>query len=142
MALIKTAFASLLCTGCFWFTTKSEGEGLRKDVTTLQSKIDTKEKDLSTDIAKLQETLTSADHLMKTNSANIGADVGSLKDDMRNVRGLITASKQYADEIAEKVSSYLRKIAPPEPHERWPGRLGPVPGMPPSWRSRSRNGSR
>ena len=111
MALIKTAFAaSLLCSGCFWFTTKSEGEGLRKDVTTLQSKIDSKEQDLTADIAKLQTALQSADQLMKKNSANLGADVSTMQDDLRNLRGLITASKTYADEIAAKVDAQNAKL--------------------------------
>jgi tol-pal system protein YbgF len=112
MALIKTAFAASLAlsTGCFWFTTKSEGEGLRKDVTTLQSKIDTKEKDLSTEVDQLKSTLDEASKILKRNSADIGADVQSLKDDMRNVRGLITASKSYADDIGAKVDAQSAKI--------------------------------
>ena len=112
MALIKSAFvAAVACsTGCFWFTTKGEGESLRKDVTTLQSRVDTKEKDLSGEIDQLKQTLDEAAKVLKRNSADTGADVEALKDDMRNVRGLITASKTYADEVSANVDKLNAKI--------------------------------
>jgi tol-pal system protein YbgF len=103
------ATASLLG-GCFWVTTKSEGETLRKDVNALQTRVDSKEKDLGTEVDRLKQTLDEAAKILKRNSADIGANVQSLQDDMRNVRGLITASKTYADEIQDSVDKLNAKI--------------------------------
>jgi tol-pal system protein YbgF len=112
MAMIKLASLSLAAAlgGCFWVTTKSEGESLRKDVNALQTRVDSKEKDLSGEVDKLKQTLDEAAKVLKRNSADIGADVQSLQDDMRNVRGLITASKTYADEIKANVDKLNAKM--------------------------------
>src|ERR1700733_16035215 len=76
--------ASLLCsalsaTGCFWVTTKSEGESLRKDLTLVQGRLDAKEKTLDDQIAQLQKVLEDATKVLKRNSADIGADVEALR---------------------------------------------------------------
>jgi tol-pal system protein YbgF len=109
MRIVSIALAASLG-GCFWATTKSEGESLRKDVNALQSRVDTKEKDLSTEVDKLKQTLDEAAKVLKRNSADIGADVQSLQDDMRSVRGLITASKTYADEIQASVEKQNARL--------------------------------
>lgn len=113
MEMMKLASLSLCAAlgGCFWVTTKSEGEGLRKDVNALQARVDTKEKDLSGEVDQLKQTLDEAAKVLKRNSADIGADVQSLQDDMRNVRGLVTASKTYTDEIKANVDKLNAQLA-------------------------------
>ncbi|HSR96987.1 MAG TPA: hypothetical protein VLM79_08065, partial [Kofleriaceae bacterium] len=73
----------VVMTGCFWVTTKSEGETLRKDVTLIRGRLDAKEKTLDEQIAQLQKVLEDATRVLKRNSADIGADVESLRNDVR-----------------------------------------------------------
>ena len=61
--------------------------------------------DVQKQIDQLKKVLEDATKLLKRNSADIGADVQSLQDDMRSVRGLITASKTYADQIQANVAT-------------------------------------
>ena len=74
--------------GCFWTTTKSEGQALRRDVDSLDKRIAGKEADLSGKIAELKAVLDDATKLLKRNSADLGADVDGLRDDIRKATGL------------------------------------------------------
>ena len=56
---LKLAYP-LLLTGCFWVTTKSEGESLRTDVTKLQGQMSSKQAELDTEIAQLKSVLEDA----------------------------------------------------------------------------------
>ncbi len=89
--LTFTLALALPATGCFWATTKSEGESLRKDVTSVQSRLDVKEKELDSQIAKLQKVLEDATMILKKNNAGLGADVDTLRNDVRNANGLVVA---------------------------------------------------
>lgn len=96
--------------GCFWTTTKSEGKALRKDVDALGSRVDTKEKDLTAQLEKLQAILDEATKVLKRNSADIGADVQSMQDELRTTRGLITAAKTYTDEVKAGVDRLTARV--------------------------------
>jgi len=85
--------------GCFWVTTKSEGEALRKDLTLVQSRLDAKERTLDDQIAQLQKVLEDATKVLKRNSADIGADVDSLRNDVRTANGLVTAVNNSINEL-------------------------------------------
>jgi len=102
-AIASIAVAAQLLCGCFWFTTKSEGQALRKDVNSLSTRVDSKEKDLSGEVDQLKSVLDQATKVLKRNSADIGADVQGMQDDLRNLHGLLTAAKEYSDQIAGKV---------------------------------------
>ena len=80
MALkLATVLAAATLGGCFWTTTKSEGQALRRDVTSLQTRIDSKEKELDTQIKQLNTVLEEASKVLKRNTADIGADVGPVR---------------------------------------------------------------
>jgi TolA-binding protein len=89
----------LALSGCFWATTKSEGQALRKDVTQLQDSLGSKQKELDTQIAQLKTVLDDATKLLKRNSADLGADVDTLRSDVRVASGLVTAIKNSIDEL-------------------------------------------
>src|SRR4051812_13476869 len=99
---------STLGTGCFWVTTKSEGEQLRKDLTLVQGKLDTKEKTLDDQIGQLQKVLEDATKLLKRNSADIGADVESLRTDVRTANGLVTAVNNSINELKLAMETYRK----------------------------------
>lgn len=101
----------LLCTmlsGCFWATTKSEGESLRKDVTQLQARMDAKQKELDGQISKLQQVLEEATTLLKRNSANLGADVDKLANDVRVASGLAQSINTNITELKTAFETYRK----------------------------------
>jgi len=105
--LLSSLLAAPL-SGCFWFTTKSQGEAIRKDVTSLQTRIGAKEKSMDAEIAKLQEILDSATKLLKRNSADLGADVDSLRKEVQTVNGLIAALNNQVAELRTAFDTYKK----------------------------------
>jgi TolA-binding protein len=99
--------ASLLG-GCFWATTKSEGQALRKDVTKLQDQMQSKQKELDTQIAQLQKVLEESSKLLKRNSADLGADVDALRNEVRTANGLATAMSTTSNELKVAFDAYRR----------------------------------
>ena len=97
-----------LMPGCFWVTTKSEGELLRKDLTLVQSRLDAKEKTLDDQIGQLQKVLEDATKVLKRNSADIGADVDGLRNDVRTANGLVTAVNNSVNELKQAFDTYRK----------------------------------
>lgn len=95
-------------TGCFWSTTKSEGQAMRRDITALQGRIDSKEKELDTQIAQLQAVLDEATKVLKRNSADLGADVDALRSDIRQANGLVTAVNNGVNELKIAFEKYRK----------------------------------
>jgi TolA-binding protein len=104
--LAAALVATLASGGCFWTTTKSEGQSMRKDITTLQGRVDTKEKELDTQIKQLQTVLDEATKILKRNSADIGADVEALRTDVRQANGLVTAINNSINELKVGFDKY------------------------------------
>lgn len=101
--------ASSAIGGCFWTTTKSEGQALRKDVTALQGRIDSKEKELDTQIKQLQNVLDEATKILKRNSADIGADVQKLDADVREAKGLVVSINNSVNEVKTAFDKYRKE---------------------------------
>jgi len=97
-----------LASGCFWATTKSEGEALRKDVHTLQDKINSKEQALDVQINQLKVVLDDATKLLKRNSADLGADVDQLRNDVRTANGLVTAVNTTMNDLKVAFDAYRK----------------------------------
>ncbi|MBX3154553.1 MAG: tetratricopeptide repeat protein [Deltaproteobacteria bacterium] len=98
----KKLAAMLLATtasGCFWATTKSEGESMRKDIKSLDDRVATKEKTLDEQIAQLQKVLDDATKVLKRNSADLGADVDALRNDVRAAVGSAQQVKTTLEEL-------------------------------------------
>jgi TolA-binding protein len=106
--MMKTLLPIALLSGCFWVTTKSEGEGLRKDVTTLQTRLDTKEKTLDDQVAQLHSVLDDATKLLKRNSADIGADVDQLRNAGRTANGLVTTINNSINDLKQAFDTYKK----------------------------------
>jgi len=101
-------FAPLLLSGCFWVTTKSEGELLRKDVNSLQGRIDSKEKQLDDQIAALKSATDDATKILKRNNADIGADVDQLRADIRSASGLVSAINNNINELKTSYDKFRK----------------------------------
>jgi tol-pal system protein YbgF len=111
MALAKTLAAVLLAStlgGCFFFTTKSEGESLRRDVTTLQDRLNTKEKVLDDQIGALKSATEEATKVLKRNSADLGADVESLRNEVRESKGISQQVLAQMDALKSAVDAYRK----------------------------------
>jgi TolA-binding protein len=100
--------ASVAGSGCFWATTKSEGQQLRKDLTLVQTRLDAKEKTLDDQIAQLQKVLEDATKVLKRNSADIGADVDSLRNDVRTANGLVTTVNNSIADLKQAFDTYRK----------------------------------
>lgn len=107
--MISVGFATSVATmasGCFWTTTKSEGNAMRKDINLLNERISTKEADLTVKMNQLQSVLEEATKLLKRNSADIGADVEGLRNDLRVSTGLVSAASTIANEVKVDYDRY------------------------------------
>jgi TolA-binding protein len=98
----------LLLTGCFWTTTKSEGDAMRKDITTLQGQMSSKQQELDSEIAQLKTVLDDATKVLKRNSADLGADVDGLRNDIRTANGLVTAVNNSVNEMKTAFDKYKK----------------------------------
>ena len=101
-----TILAAVTLGGCFFATTKSEGQAMRRDITALQGRVDTKEKELDTQIKQLQSVLDEATKVLKRNSADIGADVEKLATDIRTANGLVAAINNSINELKIAFDKY------------------------------------
>lgn len=99
-----------LLSSCFWATTKSEGEAMRKDIKNIDSRLASKEQDLSGKISELQKTLDDAAKLLKRNSADLGADVDQLRQDVRTANGLVTAVNQQVNELKMALATQNQRV--------------------------------
>lgn len=95
----------LLSSGCWWFAKKSETSELRADVSELDTRLEKKEQDIEGKVKRLQEVLDEATSLLKRNSADVGADVQAMQEELRQLRGLVTEAQRYANEIRGSVQT-------------------------------------
>ena len=102
--------AAVLLSGCFWVTTKSEGETLRKDVTSIETRLSVKERSLDDQIKTLQKVLDDSSKLLKRNSADLGADVDQLRNDVRTANGLVTAVNNSVNELKTELAKMTAKV--------------------------------
>jgi TolA-binding protein len=105
---MKLAVILTLSTGCFWATTKSEGEALRKDVKQLQEQMSSKQKELDTQITKLQQVLDESSKLLKRNSADLGAEVTGLDAKVREANGAVAQITNTANELKIAFEAYRK----------------------------------
>ena len=105
-ATLLVLAATLGSTGCFWVTTKSEGASLRKDVKQIDERLTIKEQDIDKQVGELQKILDEATKVLKRNSADLGADVDALRNDIRVSTGLVSAAKNMMDDLAAQVEKY------------------------------------
>ncbi|MCX5747245.1 MAG: hypothetical protein NT062_32650, partial [Proteobacteria bacterium] len=94
-----------LLLGACW-TAKSEGVALRTDVTSLKTRLDQKEKDLETQVAKLKTVIEDATAVLKRNNAGLGADVDQLRGEVRTANGLVVAVNTAVTDLKSAYDAY------------------------------------
>lgn len=108
--LAVSAAMALLLGGCFWATTKSEGEALRKDVNTLQQKLSSKERALDEQVEQLKKVLEDATKLLKRNSADLGLEVEQLRTAVRESTGLSTTVNTQINDLKVAFDAYKKTL--------------------------------
>ncbi len=106
--LCVALLATVVGSGCFWVTTKSEGEQLRKELRIVQGRLDAKEKNLDNQIAQLHQVIEDATKALKRNSADIGADVDSLRSEIRAANGLVATINNSINELKQAYDAYRK----------------------------------
>ncbi len=94
--------------GCFFFTSKGDGEEMRRDITTLQDRLNTKEKTLDEQIAALKAATEEATKVLKRNSADLGADVDSLRNDVREGKGSVEQVLAELAKLQNAIDAYRK----------------------------------
>lgn len=105
------ALALAAAPGCFWATTKSEGDKMRKDIAALQTRLDEKEQTLDGQIGELKKVLDESSKLLKRNSADLGADVDKLRGDIRTAQGLVTSVNESVTNLVAQSQKDSDRIA-------------------------------
>jgi TolA-binding protein len=103
------ALASTLLGGCFWATTKSEGQALRKDVASLETRVSTKEQALDDQINQLKKVLEDATKLLKRNSADLGLEVEQLRTELRTANGLASSVGGQVSDLRAAFDAYKKQ---------------------------------
>ena len=107
---LSLALASTLG-GCFWVTTKSQGEKIQKDVASLQQRIGAKERSMDSEISKIKKQMQHANidpKLLKRNSADLCAHVDSLRRDVQTANGLVAALNHQMAELKSSLDEYKK----------------------------------
>lgn len=99
LMLATLATLTLGTTGCFWVTTKREGEKLRADVSAIDTRLAKREDDLEGKIQQLERVLAEATEVLRRNSADLGADVEEVAQDLRRIEGVVAEAARQAEEV-------------------------------------------
>jgi TolA-binding protein len=94
--------------GCFWVTTKSEGDTMRNNIKDLDGRLATKETALDGQIGQLKSVIEDATKVLKRNNADIGADVDQLRKDVQVATGLVTALSNNVNDMRVSFDSFKR----------------------------------
>jgi TolA-binding protein len=108
MGVIRATAAvlALVCApGCFWVTTKDEGNLLRKDVTSLQERMARQEQSVDSRVKQLDESLDKATKLLARNSADVGSDVEKLGKDQATINGQVQDMQRQVEAMRGEVES-------------------------------------
>jgi TolA-binding protein len=98
------AFAAT--SGCFWTTTRREGDALRSDVREVQERLDRQQHDLDAEMKALRTSLHAAAGGLRRNTADLGADLAAFETEARQLRGRLTSLEQAIErERAERTAS-------------------------------------
>lgn len=104
MAMTRLVALVLVFTpGCFWFTTKHEGETLRRDVKNLKTTVDAQQASLGDKLKQLDESVEKATKLLSRNSADIGTEVEKMADEVATLKAQNESLRQELEAVRQEV---------------------------------------
>jgi TolA-binding protein len=109
--VVPGLLALALAPGCFWVTTKDEGNLLRKDVTSLQERMAKQEESVDERVKKLDESLDKATKLLTRNSADVGTDVEKLGKDQSQLNGQVQDMQRQVESMRAEVDALKQENA-------------------------------
>lgn len=110
LTLSLVAVATLASTGCFWITTKSEGDELRRNVRGMHVRLEAKEKTLAMQIEELQRVFNDASQLLARNSKNLGSAVAELRSEIRETAKKTVAVRSSVTELELGIGAMRARI--------------------------------
>lgn len=116
--------ATVLQTGCFWFTAKEDGETLKKEVAYLKDRVQLMENEQAekqahltamisrarSEVDKLEETLNKATRILSRNSADFGADMEMVKERLRAVDGTLAEIRHEVEQTSKAAELTSKKV--------------------------------
>ncbi len=88
------AIALVLAPGCFWATTKHEGDVMRAQIKNIDGRLANQEKVLEGRVKQLDESIDKATKILARNSADLGTQVDTFAQELAQVHGdLSTATR-------------------------------------------------
>jgi TolA-binding protein len=85
------ASALVLASGCFWTTTKHEGNVMREQIKNLDARLKTQEGILEGRVKQLDESIDKATKILARNSADLGTQVDTFSAEMAQFAGRLEA---------------------------------------------------
>ena len=124
LLILFTAFVTVTQAGCFWFTSKDEGETLQNEVNRLKERIQQLESEQAEkqahltdmisrargEVEKLEQALTKATRILSRNSADFGTDMESMKERLRKVDGILAEMRHDVEESKKSVAHVNKKV--------------------------------
>jgi tol-pal system protein YbgF len=120
MGVARLCPVALICLlpGCFWVTTKYEGDVLRKDVKSLSARTTTIEKGMQEKLAQLDSSLEQAKKILTRNSADLVTNVESLADQTAKLTAQVETLRRENDalraDLARQRQEFEARVAETE----------------------------
>jgi tol-pal system protein YbgF len=122
-----------LAPGCFWATTKHEGEVMQGQIKNLDTRVTAQEQVLSGRVKQLDESIDKATKMLARNSADLGTRVDGFSDELAKFAGRLETLQRSIDaarsELAQVKQDQQSLATRMDSIER---QLGITPGQPTS----------
>ena len=106
--LVTVLALALLLGGCW--TTKEDGQALRKDVDQLRKELNETNKQARAERIKLQKVLEQATALLTRNSADVGLQVERMQAKLDRMSGTVEENKVGVKELQENLKDWRAKV--------------------------------
>lgn len=100
--------AALLLTGCW--TSKEQGEALRKDVDQLKNRLVNDIAESRKERDKLQKVMEQATALLTRNSADVGAQVDRLQAKIDKLSGQVEEAEKKVNDVNQQLAEFKAKV--------------------------------
>jgi tol-pal system protein YbgF len=93
------ALVAAAAPGCFWVTTKDEGDRMRKQLKDLDVRVSKTEQSLDQRVKTLDESIDKATKILARNSADLGTQVDKFSQDLATTSGQIEMMQRTVDAL-------------------------------------------
>jgi tol-pal system protein YbgF len=97
--------------GCFWATTKSEGETMAAQIKDLDGRVAKGEQSLDQRVKTLDESIEKATKLLARNSADLGAQVDKFSEEIANQSGQLDIMKRTVESLRGQNEQLMQQHA-------------------------------